>query len=535
MNQYPISQKVLCVDDERRLLDGIRRQLRKEFTIEIAESAQEGLQILASEGPFALVISDYNMPGTDGIQFLNQVYTLYPETVLVMLTGRAELDIAIEALHKGHISRFLNKPCPKEVLTQTINDALEQYRLIQAEKQLQAELEKSNHKLNELNNHLEDLVKIRTQALTTQYQYVSTLAQLESSSQIANALIKAVQTIAQTDDIALFLNQNDKAGVFLPHLDLAKKYKLLPISQEDQQQGIIAQCLHSKKTIFIDPDIELSVIDQKLFIGTARACIPLEADKRIIGLLSISTSNKVQLDKIQISTIQALSNTSATALMNHWHLEIQTESQDAIITALAKLSEHKDPETGAHLLRLKEYCALLCQCMARSGKYQNLVTPEFTKDLVRSSPLHDIGKVGIADVILRKPGKLTEDEFSIMKTHANIGGDTLRSVYDRYSSQSFIKCGMEVAYCHHEKWDGSGYPQGLRGEDIPLTARILTVADVYDALTTRRVYKPPFSREKAKEIIITGSGQHFDPDVVLAFIDNEPLFHNIAKSMADNT
>jgi response regulator RpfG family c-di-GMP phosphodiesterase len=200
---------------------------------------------------------------------------------------------------------------------------------------------------------------------------------------------------------------------------------------------------------------------------------------------------------------------------------------------LAKLSEYRDPETGAHLLRLKKYASLICQHLGESDKYKSIVTADFTQDLVRSSPLHDIGKVGIPDAILKKPGKLTAEEFEIMKTHAQIGGDTLRTVFEQYPSQGFIKCGMEIAYCHHEKWDGSGYPKGLQGDAIPLSARILALVDVYDALTCRRVYKAPFSPEEAKKIILQGNGNHFDPDVVAAFLQIETAFIDIADRYAD--
>ncbi len=527
INRSSVSQKILFVDDEPRLLKGIQRQLRKDFKVEIAESAQEGLQVLESLGPFALVVSDYNMPETDGIEFLAQVHSLYPETVLVMLTGRAELDIAIKALHKGRISRFLNKPCPRELLIQTLNDSLEQYRLIQAEKQLQQELEKTNLKLNALNNQLESLVEIRTQAISTQYQYVRELTQMKTSAQIADALIHIIQKVTQTNQVALFLNQ-DNEGIFLPHKTQQGK-ELVSIRADELLQGSLAQCLQKKEAVIVKPDSVLLLNEQKLFKGKACACIPLNTEKRVIGLLTISSDSEASIDKTQLETVKILINSSATALMNHWHLEIQTESQDAIIAALAKLSEYKDPETGAHLLRLKKYCELLCQILGRSEKYKHIISSQFTKDLVRSSPLHDIGKVGIADAILKKPGKLTKEEFEVMKTHTSIGGSTLRMVYEQYKSQSFIKCGMEVAYYHHEKWDGSGYPQGLKGENIPLNARILAVADVYDALTTRRVYKPSFSREKALEIIKQGSEQHFDPDVVTAFVENEDSFFKISE------
>jgi response regulator RpfG family c-di-GMP phosphodiesterase len=243
--------------------------------------------------------------------------------------------------------------------------------------------------------------------------------------------------------------------------------------------------------------------------------------------------DKAALADDQMAALTGMIDVTATALESHWHREAFEQAQDAIITALAKLSEYRDPETGAHLLRLKKYAALICDCLAQTEKYRHKVTVEFTQDVVRSSPLHDIGKVGIPDAILKKPGKLTAEEFEIMKTHAQIGGDTLRSVFEQFPSQSFIRCGMDIAYGHHEKWNGSGYPYGLSGEEIPLAARILALVDVYDALTCRRVYKPPFTREQANAIIVEGKGTHFDPDIVAAFMAHEPEFHQIAEQLAD--
>ena len=260
--------------------------------------------------------------------------------------------------------------------------------------------------------------------------------------------------------------------------------------------------------------------------------VPLNGQQGVLGLLNLAGSNVI-LEPDALEALTGMADVTATALLSHWNHEAFDDAQDAIISALAKLSEYRDPETGAHLLRLKKLCALICSFLAATEKFQDIITQEFTNDLVRSSPLHDIGKVGIPDAILKKPGRLTPEEFEIMKTHAKIGGDTLRTVYDQYPSQSFIKCGMDVAYGHHEKWDGSGYPQGLQGESIPLVARILALVDVYDALTCRRVYKEPFPRDKANAIINQGSGIHFDPDIVEAFLTHEAEFYLITEQFAD--
>ena len=527
-----ISQKVLFVDDEALLLEGIKRQLRREFDITIANGGDIALEVLATEGPFAVVVSDFNMPGMDGIVFLNAVYQHYPNTVLIMLTGRAELDIAVNALHNAHISRFLNKPCPKEILQETLQDGLEQYRLRMSEQLLQAQLQEVNHSLEMLNNQLEIRVEQKTRALQLQYRHVASMAQMNNSQAVTTALIEAVQELPNIQGISLWIS---------PHLDgqfschYPQDHEPASFDATNCPAGIIATTLSNIQPWQYRPQNPdpISTFDASLFSGQPLMSIPLHSKQGLMGLLNIAGDpEKVETDILD--ALIGIVDVTATALQSHWHREAFEEAQDAIITSLAKLSEYRDPETGAHLLRLKKYCGLICQALAQTDRYRDLITPEFTEDLIRSSPLHDIGKVGIPDAILKKPGKLTPEEFEIMKDHAKIGGDTLKTVFDQYPSQSFIKCGMEVAYGHHEKWNGSGYPLGLEGEAIPLTARILALVDVYDALTCRRIYKAPFPREKANSIIIEGSGIHFDPHIVACFLNIEADFHNIAEQYADD-
>lgn len=526
-----ISQKILFVDDEVLLLEGVKRQLRKEFDITVADSGAVALELFSNDGPFAVVVSDYNMPGMDGISFLSTVYQRYPDTVLVMLTGRAELDVAVNALHNAHISRFLNKPCPKEILVDTLTDGLEQYRLCMSEQLLQAQLQQANRQLNQMNGLLEVLVEKKTRALQLQYRYVANMAQMSNSQAIINALVIAVSELTHLRDITLWLSPQQD-GLFSchypPHAELAV------FNAKNCQEGGITKVFNDKQCwqrSALDETL-LHAIEAALFLGHPFMSIPLCSKQGVLGVLNLAGENN-QLETDALEALISMVDVTAAALQSHWHREAFDEAQDAIITALAKLSEYRDPETGAHLLRLKIYSELICRSLAKTDKYQYVISPEFTQDLVRSSPLHDIGKVGIPDAILKKPGRLTPDEFEIMKTHAQIGGDTLRTIYDQYPSQSFIKCGMEVAYGHHEKWNGDGYPQGLKGEAIPLAARILALVDVYDALTSRRVYKPPFPREQAEKLIVEGSGTHFDPDVVTAFLSNEAEFNQVADQFAD--
>jgi putative two-component system response regulator len=190
------------------------------------------------------------------------------------------------------------------------------------------------------------------------------------------------------------------------------------------------------------------------------------------------------------------------------------QSHELVIFALAKLAESRDSDTGAHLERIREYCRVLTEQLAQTPKYRKQIDGEFTRLIYLSSPLHDIGKVGIPDRILLKPGRLTKDEFEIMKRHARIGGETLDAAVASHQGAGFLSLASEIAWTHHEKFDGSGYPHGLKGTDIPLCGRIVAVADFYDALTTQRVYKDAYSADFARSIIVEGSGKHFDPDVV---------------------
>jgi HD-GYP domain-containing protein (c-di-GMP phosphodiesterase class II) len=199
----------------------------------------------------------------------------------------------------------------------------------------------------------------------------------------------------------------------------------------------------------------------------------------------------------------------------------------ATILGLAKLAEYRDEGTGTHLERIREYAKIIAQELAKSPKYQNIITPEYIDDIYQSSILHDIGKVGIPDTVLLKPDKLTDEEFTVIKRHTTLGGDVINAIEYQIEGQSFLQMGKEIAYNHHEKWDGSGYPGGLKNEDIPLAARIVALADVYDALTTKRFYKRAYSHKKTRQIIVDSKMTHFDPDIVDAFLQLEDDFDRI--------
>ncbi|MBF0542684.1 MAG: two-component system response regulator [Nitrospirae bacterium] len=207
--------------------------------------------------------------------------------------------------------------------------------------------------------------------------------------------------------------------------------------------------------------------------------------------------------------------------------------QEITIESLGTLAEYRDPETGGHIIRTKYFVKILSDHISKHPKFSSYLNEEVIDLLFKCAPLHDIGKVAVPDAILKKAGKLTVDEYEEMKKHTIYGYEALRAFETKLANNVFLNVARELAYTHHEKYDGSGYPQGLKGDNIPISGRLMAIADVYDALISKRVYKPPFSHKKSTQIILEGKGTHFDPVLVDAFLELEDTFRKIAFKYAD--
>ena len=205
------------------------------------------------------------------------------------------------------------------------------------------------------------------------------------------------------------------------------------------------------------------------------------------------------------------------------------KTRDALIFGLAALAESRDPETGRHLERIALYSARLANELYQRGLYPRMINREFLRTIGPSSTLHDIGKVSVRDDVLRKPGALTDEERKHIQTHTSVGGECIHSVELQTGDSHFLEMARQIALHHHERWDGSGYPHRLAGDDIPLCARIVAIADVYDALSVRRTYKPALPHKQCVELIATGAGTQFDPTLVEAFLHIECEFAEIAR------
>jgi len=262
----------------------------------------------------------------------------------------------------------------------------------------------------------------------------------------------------------------------------------------------------------------------------ASITLPLKLNNNPVGVIFFSSCRKNVYTEEHALFLETLANSIAIGFDKSIFFDDMLYSS---VFALAKLAEARDVDTGEHLERMKKYSAVLAQLLYEDSKYMDRLTPGYVNDIERFSPLHDIGKVGVKDSILLKPAKLTEEEFEEMKQHTVYGAQVLKEtdlLHMVKRNKSIFGIGIEIAEGHHEKWDGSGYPYGKSGEDIPLSARIVAVADVFDALTSKRPYKEPFSFDESFEIIIQGSGKHFDPEIVRVFKENRQKIFEIYSS-----
>lgn len=280
---------------------------------------------------------------------------------------------------------------------------------------------------------------------------------------------------------------------------------------------------------------KLTIILSLLILGAYLGLSPMVYNRSFVWTNGIPNPNRVwMINGFTTVFISFSISVSISLFLNGFATTLDRIFADkkATILGLAKLAEHKDTDTGRHIMRLQKYSEIITQYLYYNHNNDGYITTDYIDDIRVSSVLHDIGKVGIKDSILQKPGRLTEEEFEEMKLHTVLGGDVISEIEKNIPGRSIYSIGKEIACCHHEKWNGSGYPYGLEGEKIPLSARIVAIVDVYDALTSKRPYKDAMTHEEALSIITRESGEHFDPLMVEALIMNESKFRNISMAGA---
>jgi response regulator RpfG family c-di-GMP phosphodiesterase len=257
----------------------------------------------------------------------------------------------------------------------------------------------------------------------------------------------------------------------------------------------------------------------------------LDENVRKLGNLGINTGDEVE--KLYKAMCGMARSTAEQLREIRYYADATAKMQNGLIITMADMVENRDSDTGAHIQKTAAYVRIILEGLKKHGYYVEKLTDKYIADVEMSAPLHDVGKINISDAILNKPGKLTDEEFAIMKTHTTAGKKIMEQAISTVNGENYLKEARNMAAYHHERWDGKGYPEGLKGQTIPLSARVMAVADVFDALTSPRVYKPAFPIEKALEILEEGAGAHFDPKCVEVFMDSLPQVKLVLKKYHD--
>lgn len=337
------------------------------------------------------------------------------------------------------------------------------------------------------------------------------LIRLFSAAAIAQALALVVGLWLEQKLIETVINPIDtQAASTSPH-HTSTQYQSIP---SEAGSGKVIDLVESLPQVHSHPT-NLILVKVIVFLWIC-------SSQSIVAYLILSRWNAV-------TTQRRSADADSIARQNH----DLVRTRDAVIFGLAKLAESRDPETGLHLERIAIYAVRLANAMRRDPRFTDRISAAFVKNIEISSALHDIGKVGVEDAILLKPSRLTAEERAKIELHTTIGGDCIQQIENRLGASNFLEMAREIAVCHHERWDGAGYPMGLSREEIPLAARIISIADVYDALSVRRVYKPAYSHEKCVEIIQAGAGSQFDPAIVEIFLQIESDFQRCAEELSD--
>ncbi len=522
---------ILVVDDEHLVRKALSRYLLKMgYTVDIAEDGTIALDKL-DKSPYDLVLTDLKMPNLDGRELLTIMAEKFPDIPKIVLTGFGTTDDIILALKTGAYD-FLSKPIMDfAILYHAIERALDRKRLNDEKNRYVEQQRQINDVITLLNRgkKTEEIFMMLNSTLKNSIPFNRlSLAMIEESTRMV------VNKLVHSDRMVLFgvgerysleessLNEVALRKDVLLINDLQEYLSSHPNSKSAQallREGMISS--------LVLPLIINNITRGFLIFNSEAADAFTEEHifflKSISGQISFSVQRGELLDQLELHS------------KNLEHLvKVRTheilKTQKTTIFALSKLAEVRDPETGEHLDRIRNYSVLIAQILKYSGQ-EIEITNQYLRDLYDSSILHDIGKVGIPDQVLLKPGPLTPEEFQVIMTHTTIGYKALKMASKDLGDNSFLTMAMDITLYHHEQWVGGGYPTGRKGADIPLCARIVTIADVYDALISRRPYKEPFPHEKSVQIM-KEEAFRFDPLLFKIFLENESEFDRIRREFS---
>ncbi len=513
---------VLIVDDNATNRTVCRKALESEgYNIREAADGNAALEEISNMQPH-VILMDVMMPGMDGLE-CTRILKSNPDTQdipIIIVSALADASDIQAGLQAG-ANEYLAKPIRPAELAMRV--------------QSMAKAECDRHDLL-LSN---DVRGEQTRILNVLLELCRALGATENLDTALEHTISATASVTGSRRISImlpdtgreFLNVTKSVGI-----DATAAASIqVPIDESVAGRVFVSGIRHIANDNSTCSEENLDY-DSPYFASSPLICTALGTAEYIIGVINITDRVDNQPFKGQeLEAVEMIASISGTAVSSIITRQSRDEARDAIMVAFAKLAEHRDGDTRKHVDRVTQYCLVLANELRKSEKFAAVIDDEFMHNLERSVPLHDIGKIAIPDNILLKPGRLTTQEMTIMKTHAEIGAETIRAVLERAPALPMLHMAEEIASAHHEWYDGTGYPQGISGTDIPLTGRIVALADVYDAVTSKRPYKEAMSHDKAVTIILKSSGTQFDPTIVEAFMRHENQIKTLSEQLADHT
>ncbi len=528
-----IPPRLLIVDDEEPIRKLLKKFLdKKNYIIDTANDGQSALDLLSSND-YNLVLTDLRMPKMGGRELLKMMSEQYPDIPKIVLTGYGTNDDIIVALKTGAYD-FLTKPITDfTILEHSIDRALEKKRISDERDRYVEQLKQINEIISMLNRgkNTEDIFH----TLNIILRRVIPFNRLTLTTLNSDINLVSVKLVASDRGVLLregdSFNMNDS-----PLRNSAEGRDVLKIN--NMNEYLVKHPKSNCTELLVEEGMNSSLVLPLIVNNQTRGFLIFSSEhidafqeshitflKSIVGQISLSIQRGELLYEIE----QHSKNLEDLVELRSRQV---IKTQKTTIFALSRLAETRDPETGNHLDRMRSYSVLLAQMLKYIGNHSE-ITNQYLRDLYDSSILHDIGKVGIPDVILLKDGFLSDHEFQIMKKHTTIGYESLKMASKDLGEDSFLNMALEITLYHHERWDGKGYPTGLAGTEIPLSARIVAIADIYDALTSKRPYKEAYSPEKSFAIM-KKEDYRFDPEIFEIFCDNYDEFNKIRTQLSDD-
>ncbi|MFQ5489735.1 MAG: response regulator [Phycisphaerae bacterium] len=523
------SANILVVDDDPANRVLFTKFLTRQAGYQVCE-AEDGTAALAmvNQKRPDVIIMDISMPNMDGLQCTQHLKgdPATRDIPIIMVSARTRKADILEGLKAG-ANEYLVKPVHAEELTLRVRSMVTFNRNRLELVRRHAEITRSNEVRGE-----------QAHALSILFDLARRFSVGCTFDTILELAVQAAAELTRSRRISVMLP--DESGKFLT---IAKSIGL----DEDQASqirvpvggAIAGQVYLSGQSVVVNTPEEArsysSAYDSDFFVSLPLVSSTLSTVDQVVGVLNITERLEgLEFTERELNYLDVVSNLAASAISDWQHRKSREDARDSIVIALATLAEHRDADTGKHLDRVSKYAILLAKDLQGTDRFGSVIDESFLQDLQRAMPLHDIGKIALPDAILLKNGKLTPSETQAMRRHPEYGAQAIESIMERAPDAEFLSMAKDIAIGHHERYDGTGYPRGVAGDNIPLAARIAAVADVYDALTTKRSYKEAFPHAKSVDLIVGDTGTHFDPAVVDAFVRCQDDFARLAQELSDS-